>query len=200
MKNIFAHLGRGKKAAATPSATTKSTNPKKPAAKAEGEDDPKKKDEDAAEGEDDPEKKDEDAADGEDDPEKKDVDAAEGEDDEDEAEDDPEKEKEAAFKKGVTEGRRRERKRNAAVFASPHASGREALAATLAFTTGMSADQIITTLQATPAGKSGGFAAAMAAQQNPNLGGGGGPATKAGAGSALIANAEKRAVAAQKKH
>lgn len=200
MKNIFAHLGRSNKTAAKPAAGTKPAKPKKAAAKAEGEDDPEKKDDETAEGEVDPEKKDDDTAEGEVDPEKKDDDTVDDEDDEDEAEDDPEKEKEAAFKKGVTEGRRRERKRNAAVFASPHASGREALAATLAFTTGMSADQIITTLQATPAGKSGGLAAAMAAQPNPNLGGGGGPATKAGAGSALIANAEKRAVAAQKKH
>lgn len=192
MKNIFAHLGRGNKTAVTPTARTTPSKQNKGAKAAEGEDDPEKTD-DTAEGEDDPEKTD-DAAEGEGDPEKKD-DVAEGEDDleeEDEDEVDPEKEKEAAFRKGIIEGRRRERERCAAIFSSEHAAGREGMAATLAFTTKLPAKQAVAAMAATAVGKSNSFADAMSKQINPKIGDGGGGTPERGTAGKSLINAVNR--------
>tara|TARA_R110002110_G_scaffold64634_4_gene178575 strand:+ start:29 stop:592 length:564 start_codon:yes stop_codon:yes gene_type:complete len=186
MKNIFAHLGRTKKPA--------KASPLRPLKAADEPDDKKE----PVEGEDDPDDKKE-PVEGEDDPDDK-KEPAEGEEDlEDDDEADPEKEKEAAHRKGVIEGRKRERERCAAIFASEHAAGREGLAATLAFTTSLTAKQAVVALQSTAPGKGGGLAAAMAAHQNPNLGTGGGSETPGTAGNALLANAQKRAEASKKR-
>ena len=186
-ENIFAHLGRnvknavtpGKKAAAKPKAAGA-------AAAAQEEEEP------AAEGEDDLDEEEEPAAEGEDDLDEEEEPAAEGE-------DDPEKEKEAARKSGFAKGYKAANARALKIFSSEHAGGRESLAATLAFTTNLAADAVIATLKATPAGKGGGLAAAMAAQTNPNLrGGAANEAGKNAAASKLLANAKARAEAAAK--
>ena len=172
-ENIFAHLGRNVKNAVTPGKKA-AAKPKAAGAAA------------AAQEEEEP------AAEGEDDLDEEEEPAAEGE-------DDPEKEKEAARKSGFAKGYKAANARALKIFSSEHAGGRESLAATLAFTTNLSADAVIATLKATPAGKGGGFAAAMAAQTNPNLRGGtANEAGKNAAASKLLANAKARAEAAAK--
>ncbi|MDP1628851.1 hypothetical protein [Parvibaculum sp.] len=188
MKNIFAHLGMGgkkakpgKPAAAKPKATVAAeTEEDEDAPAAEGEVDPDDEDEEpAAEGEVDPDDEEEESA-------------AEGE-------DDPEKEKEAARKAGYAKGYKAANARALKIFSSEHAGGRESLAATLAFTTNLGADAVIATLKATPAGKGGGLAAAMATQANPNLRSAATADTgKNAAASKLLANAKARAEAAVK--
>ncbi|CAO3453887.1 hypothetical protein [Azospirillum argentinense] len=72
--------------------------------------------------------------------------------------------------------RQDERNRCAAIFADPAAAGRVAMAATLAFTTDLTAEQAVAVLKtapaasapATPAGNP--FAAAMGALGNPDVG------------------------------
>lgn len=124
----------------------------------------------------------------EDEDEKKDAKAKAESDDEDLAEDEDEKKGKGA-RKAAASARRAERARCRAIFASPHAVGRVALAASLAFDSDMSAKQAITALASAPAVTEGPgdkrgvtprdrLAERMAASPSPKVGpdGGEGPA------------------------
>lgn len=63
-----------------------------------------------------------------------------------------------------------ERQRCAAIFASPEAQGRIAMACELAFNTELSAEAAIGIMKATPAQRSGRLASAMATLGNPSVG------------------------------
>lgn len=88
----------------------------------------------------------------EDDPdaEEDDPDAEDDEDDPDaeEDDDDPDAEEEEDENKDVKKGRKAERQRCAAIFSSKHAAGRPDLAATLAFTTRLTAKEAIRVMRA----------------------------------------------------
>lgn len=74
----------------------------------------------------------------------------------------------------VVQARQDERARCAAIFAAPEAEGRVALAAQLAFTTDLSAEQAVGVMSVTPATTTASpanpFAVAMAAIPNPQVG------------------------------
>lgn len=75
-----------------------------------------------------------------------DPDAEEDDDDPDAEDDDPDAEEDE--NKDVKKGRKAERQRCSAIFGSPHAAGRPDLAATLAFTTRLSAKEAIRVMRA----------------------------------------------------
>jgi len=104
-----------------------------------------------------------------------------------------------ALRAAIAKGRKAERDRCAAIFASPHAAGREAMAAQLAFSTNLNATEAIAILQATPkGGKADDLASRMATVTQPTLGpGGDGGAGGSKPGASLIENAKKRAAAAK---
>lgn len=100
------------------------------------------------------------------------------------------------------EGGAEERTRCATIFASEHASGREALAAHFAFNSELSAEEAIKALAASPSGGKGGktnpLTSAMSHIQQPVIGSGASDTGKKSAGAELIANAEKRGAAGRK--
>nr|WP_264662409.1 hypothetical protein [Azospirillum canadense] len=83
----------------------------------------------------------------------------------------------ASSEDATARARQEERARCSAIFADPAAGGRVAMAATLAFTTDLSAEQAIAVLKTAPAASSPApapagnpFATAMGAIGNPNVG------------------------------
>lgn len=77
-----------------------------------------------------------------------DPDAEEDDDDPDAEDDDDDPDAEEDENKDVKKGRKAERQRCSAIFGSPHAAGRPDLAATLAFTTRLSAKEAIRVMRA----------------------------------------------------
>lgn len=78
----------------------------------------------------------------------------------------------AASTDAVAQARQDERTRCASIFAAPEAEGRVQLAAQLAFTTDLSAEQAVGILKASPAATAPAnpFAAAMGSVPNPQVG------------------------------
>ena len=78
----------------------------------------------------------------------------------------------AASTDAVAQARQDERTRCASIFAAPEAEGRVQLAAQLAFTTDLSAEQAVGILKASPAATAPAnpFAAAMGSVPNPQIG------------------------------
>ena len=102
---------------------------------------------------------------------------ADTDDDEDQNDDSDEKPDDDEDQDGVDDGEARgrtaERQRCAAIFASPEAAGRVEMAATLAFTTDMTAAQAVAVLASSPranAGASSYLAKAMETAPKPNIG------------------------------
>lgn len=117
----------------------------------EEEDDQKAEEEDENEDDDKSSKKSKKAKKAEDDDPDAEDDDPDAEDDDPDAEDDdddPDAEEEEDENKDVKKGRKAERQRCAAIFSSKHAAGRPDLAATLAFTTKLSANEAIRVMRA----------------------------------------------------
>jgi len=123
---------------------------------------------------------------------------AEGDDEDEASEDEDESAEDEAEPKGKAKAKG-ERGRIAAILNSPHAKGRSSLAKHLALNTGMSAKAAASILKASPKasgttakGRDSGFAAAMSALKNPDVGSGKGKqASEADKGAQAIAEAAR---------
>lgn len=169
------------RAAASSAAAPPASRRTRAKARAEG-DEPKDEEEETGAGVEEDEDPD---AEGDDEEEKA---SAEGEEDEDpDAEEDDEDRKEA---------RATERKRIKAILSSPHAAAHPALAAHLAFETGMTVPAAVAALKSAGAGKRpGGFASTMAGRGNPALGSGAGGGKTMTADDRLVDLARRQAEA-----